>query len=312
MALIDKSSSTKELSGKTKWQTWSIFGIAGFIPFVLLSGAILPGSDPVEVATEEVVESVQEAISPSTDEEKATMNKEVQAVYETRVTPENWQQVASQVVLVANKYCLLDKVDSNPNPDCLKAENTKTYLGKPHFKLLSEAAQKTISMKEQVENLETQRTEEERQAAISAAMPIRYKATINNCVPLGQCRTINGSAWISDQRLYLNIDESCPLAGYEEHDWGAHMGCKVTMKGDKPVRYHEWAKGGDEWDNEITAAIGEPLENPSASETENPFVREYQERVNNMMKQWNEEEEKAKTNCKGKTGEEWVKCAGKQ
>lgn len=64
MLLIDKSNGTKDSSGKRKWQIWSIFGVAGCIPLVLLTGAILPGSDPIEVATEDLVESVQEVVTP--------------------------------------------------------------------------------------------------------------------------------------------------------------------------------------------------------------------------------------------------------
>lgn len=64
MVLIDKAKGTKDLSGKKKWLTWGIFGVAAWMPLVLATAFMIPGEDPVEVATEEVVESIQEVINP--------------------------------------------------------------------------------------------------------------------------------------------------------------------------------------------------------------------------------------------------------
>ena len=77
MALIEKGKGTKDLSGKKKWLTWGIFGVAAFIPCVLLTSVVIPGPDPVEVAKEEVVESIQEVIEPGSSEEVVGSVEEV-------------------------------------------------------------------------------------------------------------------------------------------------------------------------------------------------------------------------------------------
>ena len=77
MALIEKGKGTKDLSGKKKWLTWGIFGVAAFIPCVLLTSVVIPGPDPVEVAKEEVVESIQEVIEPGSSEEVVGLVEEV-------------------------------------------------------------------------------------------------------------------------------------------------------------------------------------------------------------------------------------------
>ena len=239
-------------------------------------------------------------------DEKKAMDAEIQSIYETVVTPENWADTNSSIISTLKTYC---RTEGKP---CLQRDNTKTYLSKAQTKLLVEKYDQTVLMKEEIENMEIARKRAEKEAARLAALPTRYVATIRNCVPLNDCRTINGSAWIQDKKLYLNIDESCPLKGWKEYDYGSHMGCEVTMSNGKPIKVHHWVNGGDEWDNEITATIGKEIKNPTTAQTANPFMTEYKERVAKMMTQWKAEEKRAEINCKGKWGDDWAKCAGAQ
>lgn len=62
MVLIDKSEGTKDLSSNKKWIIWTVAGVVSWFPLVGLIGVLIPGPDPVEVASEEVVETVQEVI----------------------------------------------------------------------------------------------------------------------------------------------------------------------------------------------------------------------------------------------------------
>lgn len=92
MVLIDKAKGTKNLSGKKKWLTWGIFGVAAWIPLVVLTSFMIPGEDPVEVATEGVVESIQEVIEPGSSEEVVDS---VEEAIKPELSESEWVQPSS-------------------------------------------------------------------------------------------------------------------------------------------------------------------------------------------------------------------------
>ncbi len=69
MGYMDKNKEWSSSPNSLKWKVWTAFGVLLILPLLGMTGFMIPGKDPVQVATEEVVESVQEVVEPGSSEE---------------------------------------------------------------------------------------------------------------------------------------------------------------------------------------------------------------------------------------------------
>ncbi len=178
---------------------------------------------------------------------------------------------------------------------------TKSVETDSRTKLVATESQRKSAMQSRTKALKIASEEYE------SSHPTAYEATITYNWVDAPSRVIRGSGFVRNGVLYINTDDKCSLKGEPGQDgYGA---CSVVMAGKRPVSLLSW--NPVDGFVLIKASFGKPLKNPGSGVTENPFLVEYYQRMDGVMKDFRRERELGDKYCRKEKGSARDECYGK-
>jgi hypothetical protein len=135
-----------------------------------------------------------------------------------------------------------------------------------------------------------------------------YEATLRACFVDAPCDEFNDRiARVEGGTLYVG-DFKCKLDG--EPGEGGYGACRVTLANGRPVAAKQW----DPEDGFVTTTvvIGNRTKTVDKERLANPYIALQQQRIRQMIEDFEAERRNGDLNCKGLAGRAKVECYGAQ
>jgi len=136
-----------------------------------------------------------------------------------------------------------------------------------------------------------------------------YETTLTNCFVDAPCDRFPDRIGRVEGGVFHVADVKCKLQG-EPGDQDGYGACSVSMEGGRPVAARFW----DPKDGFVTSTVvvGKRTKVVDKEKLANPYIAIQQQRIGQMISDFQAERENGDRNCKGLEGQARVECYGAQ